>query len=107
VSTSDINIELKVKALHLLVIDTGFIEEKISKLQTEFKVFWTSLTWLKLFMVAKRDCTSVLWRSQNLFCQILVTFKEVIWHKMLTLKNKGLGKVAPSRVEVGDGTLVR
>jgi len=42
-----------------------------------------------------------------LFYQTLVTFKEVIWHQMLTLKNKGLGKVAPGRVGVGDGILVR
>jgi len=30
----------------------------------------------------------------------LVTFKEVIWHQRLTLKNKGLGKVAPCRVGI-------
>ncbi len=37
----------------------------------------------------------------------LVTLKEVIWHQMLTLKNKGSGKVAPDRVGVGDGIFVR
>ncbi len=33
-------------------------------------------------IMASQMGTSVLWRSRNLFSQILVIFKEVIWHQM-------------------------